>query len=207
MKKKNAIVVSYGWPLYDAAMGAALLRGLRGNVEIPVDVRLITATNRNLPQLVAEGKFRADLFQRLCVLQIEVPPLRAHKEDIPDIVHAWYNHRQKPNAKYVEHPSDEQIAALMDYDYPGNVRELMHLPPSSKPEGKGEMDAAPPHDASEVTSDKLEYAVQMHVRRVYEKCGRNLTRAAAAHDVSRNTVRKHLEHSSLLMEVDHEEQP
>ena len=198
-----------------------------GNEEIPVDVRLITATNRNLPQMVAEGRFRADLFQRLCVLQIEVPPLRAHKEDIADIVHAWYNLRQRPNAKYVEHPSDEQIAALMDYDYPGNVRELLNL--LERADALGETDFGkllqehkrinaglmanikqsepmPPKvpkaetddpkdspENPERSSDRLEDAIRAHVRRVYEKYGRNLTRAAEVLGLSRNTVRKHLE--------------
>lgn len=98
-----------------------------GTTEIPIDVRLITATHRDLPEMVREGRFRADLFQRLSVVQIRVPPLRMHMEDIPDIVSAWSSLRQKPNSVYVEQPSDEQVAALMEYDYPGNVRELLNL--------------------------------------------------------------------------------
>ena len=98
-----------------------------GTTEIPVDVRLITATHRNLPKMVREGEFRADLFQRLSVVQIHVPPLREHKEDIPSIVNAWYSLRQKPNSEYLESPTDEQLAALKEYDYPGNVRELLNL--------------------------------------------------------------------------------
>lgn len=98
-----------------------------GLEEIPVDVRLITATNRDLPTMVREGKFRADLYQRLCVVQIRIPPLREHKEDIADIVSAWANFQTKPNCRHYEQPTDEQVAALMDYDYPGNVRELINL--------------------------------------------------------------------------------
>ena len=98
-----------------------------GSEEIPVDVRLITATNRDLPTMVREGKFRADLYQRLCVVQIKIPPLREHKEDIHAIVSAWADLQSKPNRPYFEPPSDEQVAALMDYDYPGNVRELINL--------------------------------------------------------------------------------
>lgn len=98
-----------------------------GAEEIPVDVRLITATNRDLPTMVREGKFRADLYQRLCVVQIKVPPLREHKEDIADIVSAWAGFQTKSNCRYFEPPTEEQVAALMDYDYPGNVRELINL--------------------------------------------------------------------------------
>lgn len=98
-----------------------------GSEELPVDVRLITATNRDLPTMVREGKFRADLYQRLCVVQVKIPPLREHKEDIADIVAAWADQQSKPNRPYFEPPTDEQVAALMDYDYPGNVRELINL--------------------------------------------------------------------------------
>lgn len=98
-----------------------------GSEEIPVDVRLITATNRDLPTMVRDGKFRADLYQRLCVVQIRIPPLREHKSDIADIVAGWANMQSKPNRPYFEPPTDEQIADLTDYDYPGNVRELINL--------------------------------------------------------------------------------
>lgn len=98
-----------------------------GTTEIPVNVRLITATHRDLPRMVREGRFRADLFQRLSVVQIRVPPLREHKEDIPDIVSAWASLRQKPDSEYIEPPTEAQVAALMEYDYPGNVRELLNL--------------------------------------------------------------------------------
>ena len=98
-----------------------------GAEEIPVDVRLITATNRDLPTMVRDGKFRADLYQRLCVVQIRIPPLREHKSDIADIVAGWANMQSKPNCPYFEPPTDEQIADLTDYDYPGNVRELINL--------------------------------------------------------------------------------
>ena len=98
-----------------------------GTKEIPINVRLITATHRDLPRMVREGRFRADLFQRLSVVQIRVPPLREHKEDILDIVSAWAALKQKPDSEYVEPPTETQVAALMEYDYPGNVRELLNL--------------------------------------------------------------------------------
>lgn len=98
-----------------------------GTEEVPVNVRLITATNRDLPKMVREGKFRADLYQRLSLFPIVTPPLRAHKEDIGTIVGAWYSSRLKPNALCPPEPTEGQILQLMDYDYPGNVRELLNV--------------------------------------------------------------------------------
>ena len=92
-----------------------------GREEIKTDVRLVTATNRNLPLLVRQGKFRADLFMRLNVVQMRVPSLREHKEDIRDIADHWWFGR------FRRHLSDAQVSALMSYDYPGNVRELLNL--------------------------------------------------------------------------------
>jgi len=92
-----------------------------GTEEIDVDVRLVVATNRNLPRLVREGRFRADLYQRISTLVIEVPPLAARKEDIREIADGWWL-----DMCWV-HLSDEQLDALCDYAYPGNVRELLNI--------------------------------------------------------------------------------
>ena len=92
-----------------------------GTEEIETDVRLITATNRNLPALVREGKFREDLFMRLNVVPLRIPPLRERPEDIGAIAdNWWFNHFRK-------HLSDEQKTALEAYSYPGNVRELLNI--------------------------------------------------------------------------------
>ncbi len=92
-----------------------------GKEELSSDVRLVTATNRDLPARVREGKFRADLFQRLNVVQLRIPALREHKEDIRDIADGWWL------GQHHRHLSAEQVAALMEYDYPGNVRELLNI--------------------------------------------------------------------------------
>jgi DNA-binding NtrC family response regulator len=80
----------------------------------------VTATNRNLPLFVRQGKFREDLFMRLNVVQMRVPSLREHKEDIRDIADGWWF------ARFRRHLADAQVSALMSYDYPGNVRELQN---------------------------------------------------------------------------------
>ena len=171
-----------------------------GKEELKCDVRLITATNRDLPRLVVEGKFREDLYQRLNVVQMRTPSLREHKDDIPIIANAWWR-KFHDNAVLKE----EQIAALMDYDYPGNVRELINILDRATALEESDFEAlmrehkemnAGLSGGLELKSgripDKLEDAIRIHIRRVYEKYGRNLTRAAEALDVSRNTVRKYL---------------
>lgn len=94
---------------------------------IQVDVRLIAATNRNLGRLVQEGKFRADLYYRLNVFPIQVPPLRERREDIPALVHhfvAQYGERLDRSIEEIPAPVMEQ---LMSYSWPGNIRELQNV--------------------------------------------------------------------------------
>ena len=95
-----------------------------GNVPIKVDVRLVAATNRNLEKLVAEGKFRDDLFFRLSVVPITMPLLRERKEDIPLLVAAFLKTFAEENGKPVPEIADEAMQAILRYDWPGNVREL-----------------------------------------------------------------------------------
>src|SRR5580700_4582641 len=89
-----------------------------------IDVRVIAATNRNLRQLVADGKFQEDLFYRLNVIPIEIPPLRERRDDIPALVeHFVLKHAQRIGRR-IERIEDGALAALQQYDWPGNVREL-----------------------------------------------------------------------------------
>jgi two-component system nitrogen regulation response regulator NtrX len=101
---------------------------LGGTQSFPVDVRVISATHRNLPEEIRTGKFREDLFYRLRVVTIELPPLRGHKEDIPVLAEAFLSmHRAKlgrSSAGNRARLTREVIAALERYDWPGNVREL-----------------------------------------------------------------------------------
>jgi two-component system response regulator AtoC len=94
------------------------------NTPIKVDVRLVTATNRDLAKLVSEGKFREDLFFRLSVVPITLPPLRARKEDIPLLVRTFLKSCAEENGKPINELSSEAMQAILRYDWPGNVREL-----------------------------------------------------------------------------------
>mgnify|MGYP001766451726 CR=1 FL=1 len=97
------------------------------NVNLQVDVRFISATNRNLERQVAEGSFRDDLFYRLKVVTISLPPLRERKEDIPALIDYFVEKFAKENGKNVKGFTLEARDLLLKYDYPGNIRELENI--------------------------------------------------------------------------------
>ncbi|MDX9787673.1 MAG: sigma 54-interacting transcriptional regulator [Desulfobacterales bacterium] len=109
-----------------------LLRVLEENViervgdhsPINVDVRIISATNRDLPQLIARGDFREDLYYRINVIPIHVPPLRERMEDIPLLARLFFSRIQLKSGKTIHGISDKALEALMKYEWPGNIREL-----------------------------------------------------------------------------------
>jgi len=100
---------------------------LGGTKTIKVDVRIIAATNTDLEELIEQKAFRKDLYYRLNVIKIELPPLRARKEDIPLLVRHFIDLYNKENKKEIEGVSEEVMEILMDYDWPGNVRELENV--------------------------------------------------------------------------------
>ncbi len=94
---------------------------------VKADVRVIAATNKNLAQLVEQGRFRKDLFYRINIIRLEIPPLRKRKEDIPLLIQHFikkFNHIQK---KEIQGVSSEVLEILMQHNYPGNVRELENI--------------------------------------------------------------------------------
>jgi PAS domain S-box-containing protein len=118
-----------------AAMQVRLLRVLQDKTYEPVggvssvkaDVRIITATNKKLEQLVQQGKFRDDLYYRINVMKLELPPLRDRKEDIPLLVDHFISRFNRLHNKNICCVTNEVTAALLAYDYPGNVRELENI--------------------------------------------------------------------------------
>ena len=95
-----------------------------GEETVEVDVRLITATNRDLEKEVAEGRFREDLYYRLNVVHIHVPPLRERRDDIPLLITAFLQEFTQENGKTIEGIDDRARAALYKFDWPGNIRQL-----------------------------------------------------------------------------------
>jgi formate hydrogenlyase transcriptional activator len=100
---------------------------LGGSKTIKVDARVIAATNRPLEQAVREGRFRQDLFYRLDVFPIEVPPLRDRREDIPLLSWTFVKEFSNSMGKPIEEIADESMSALEDYHWPGNIRELRNV--------------------------------------------------------------------------------
>ena len=103
------------------------VKRLGGVASIKVDARIIAATNKNLAELVKEGQFREDLFFRLNVVVIEVPPLRVRKEDIPLLAEHFLARETQANAKRILGITPETLHLLVEYPWPGNVRELAHV--------------------------------------------------------------------------------
>ena len=100
---------------------------LGGIHEIQVDVRVIAATNVDLKQLVREGKFREDLYYRLNVITVDLPPLRSRREDIPLLVDFFLNKFSAENGRPLRRITPEALRPLLDYNWPGNVRELENV--------------------------------------------------------------------------------
>ncbi|MBN4066777.1 sigma-54-dependent Fis family transcriptional regulator [Simkania negevensis] len=140
--KKGLFEVAHGGTLFldeigdmDLSMQAKILRALQerkirrvGSTEnIDIDIRLITATNKNLSQAVQERTFREDLFYRLNVVPIHLPPLRERKEDIPALVHYFVQLYNKEFHREVVDVDKEVFTLLTQYNWPGNIREMKNL--------------------------------------------------------------------------------
>jgi two-component system, NtrC family, response regulator PilR len=98
-----------------------------GSKPIKVDIRVISATNRDLRKELEEGRFREDLFYRLNVVQMVMPPLRSRKDDIPTLAHYFLRKFAASHGKKVEEISSNALLRLMNHSYPGNVRELENI--------------------------------------------------------------------------------
>jgi formate hydrogenlyase transcriptional activator len=145
---------------------------LGGTRTIRVDARMVAATNRNLVQMVADQQFRADLFYRLNVFPIQVPPLRERQEDIPLLVRYFAQKYALRMEKTIESVSSEALHALTDYSWPGNVRELENLIERAVILSRGPVlhialnDLRPVSDTPAGAPSTLEAAEREHILRV-----------------------------------------
>ena len=179
---------------------------LGGTRTIKVDVRLIAATNRDLRAALEQGTFREDLYYRLNVVPIDIPPLREHKEDIPDLVNLFLARLAQKSQKKLDGIKPEALGKLMDFHWPGNVRELENIieracalaaGPFIGP-GDIHMDHAP--DRNHVgsapllpegkTLDQWEDEI---IREAYRRASGNKSEAARMLGLSRNALRYRLE--------------
>ncbi len=141
---------------------------------IRVDVRIIAATHRDLEQLIASGTFREDLYYRLCVFPIRVPPLREHVEDIPRFVWQFVEEFSRAFGKRIDVIRKEDMSALQQYSWPGNIRELRNVVERAMIVGTGpRLTFALPATSSASTkrSSKLADVEREHIRQVLESTG------------------------------------
>lgn len=103
------------------------IQRLGGNKTIELDVRIVSATNRNLEEMITKGEFREDLFYRFNVVSINIPSLRKRKNDIPALIDHFIEKFSKSFGKKIKGVSKEALDLLMKYDFPGNIRELENL--------------------------------------------------------------------------------
>lgn len=164
-----------------------------GTEPIKVDVRIIAATNRDLKEEVKKGRFREDLFFRLNVIPVHIPPLRERKEDIPLLVEYFlkkFNSRLGKNVRF----SSEAMKALFEYDYPGNVRELENIIERVVVLSQGgiiKKDDLPfsfSTTGSLLLSEVSSRVEKEHILKVLKLTGGNKTRAAELLGISRKTL-------------------
>jgi DNA-binding NtrC family response regulator len=177
------------------------LRPLGGEQEVPVDVRIVAASNRSLRAEVDAGRFRADLYYRLQVVEIRLPALAAHKEDIPELVaHFIDTLAPRLGVEPIEVSADE-MRFLMQYDWPGNVRELRNLIERSLIVGALNVSAlyqglqraerhAPPARAAAHGVTDLHTLEKQHILAVLESVDGDKTRAAQLLGISRRTLER-----------------
>ncbi|MEF2229603.1 MAG: sigma-54 dependent transcriptional regulator [Pseudodesulfovibrio sp.] len=154
-----------------------------GTREIPVDIRVVAATNCDLREMVERGEFRQDLFYRLNVVTLHAPPLREHREDIPILIgHFLEKHRQPGQA--ITSIDQDTLDVLMHYPFPGNVRELENIVQRALALAQGTVftaDLLPPEISDnqiEAPLPTLENMEKMHIRKVLAASGGNKTQAA-----------------------------
>jgi DNA-binding NtrC family response regulator len=168
-----------------------------GNQPFKVDFRCIAATNKDLEQLIEEGKFRPDLFYRLNVFRIEIPPLRDRKDDIPLLVEHFVQKFSLAMSKRITRVSPAAMYQLQQYAWPGNVRELENaveraMVVAQEPELREQDFILKARTANDVESKTLDDMEKAHILRVLEECGGNQTRAAEVLDIDRVTLHNKL---------------
>jgi DNA-binding NtrC family response regulator len=174
-----------------------------GTQTLRVDVRVIAATNRHLPEEIAKGRFREDLYYRLNVVALEMPPLRERRADIPALVKFFVDRYAKENAKAIDGSTPEALELLMNHGWPGNVRELenaieraivlspgpsiepKHLPSSVRP-------VAPPSGMPPIPGSTMADIERYAILETLKITGGSTSRAAEMLGISTRTIQYRL---------------
>ena len=184
-----------------------------GTQEIQVDVRIVAATNVDLRQAVRDSKFREDLFYRLNVIAVDLPPLRSRREDIPLLVHKFLEHFSKENDLELRKITPDAMRALVDYDWPGNVRELENIIErgvvlSNSPiidtsllpghiTGRSFQDALLEHNPNASLFDILEDIERRNIVEKLERCNGNQTDAAEQFHIPLSTLNQKIKRLNI----------
>ncbi|HTY25299.1 MAG TPA: sigma-54 dependent transcriptional regulator [Desulfomonilaceae bacterium] len=222
--KKGLIEISDGGTLFLDEVGEIapkmqvdLLRVLQdkgfyrvgGEELVRADFRLISATHRDLNQQITQGTFRQDFFYRINVISLRVPPLRERKEDIPLLVKHFIQRFAQETNREVDSVSDEAMAILTDYDWPGNIRELENVVERAVVTSrKRTIDSAafeylkplPVCVSVNSAPRSLEDVERWHIRLILDEEGWNVSRAARILDVDRSTLHKKIRKYDLKPE-------
>ncbi len=183
------------------------------NRPIAIDIRLVAATNRNLEKLVADGRFRQDLYYRLNVVRITLPPLRERLEDIPPLVRHFLDELCRQNQRPPLRISPEALERITAFPWPGNIRELRNaveqmvvfatgetievanLPPAIR--GTEPVAASSTHGTILTGQLNLSEVEKQCILRALEQTGQNRTQAAACLGISRRTLQRRLKELGL----------
>jgi transcriptional regulator with PAS, ATPase and Fis domain len=168
-----------------------------------IDVRVIAATNKDVQRLVEEGKFREDLWYRINVVRLTVPPLCERASDIPLLVHYFlkrYNQRYKLDTRL----TDSGVKAMEEYSWPGNIRQLQHmmerltiLAPGGRIDDAAVRQSIEQMDSRDHASDSLADTEAEQIRRVMTATNGNKSRAAKVLGIERKTLYRKLERMGL----------
>jgi two-component system response regulator HydG len=226
-RKEGCFVQAHGGSLFldevsemPLTMQVKLLRVLQereitrvgGEKVIPVDVRVITATNKDLLQLVKEGAFREDLYYRLNVVGLEIPPLRTREDDIPLLAQHFVEMFASKNKKEIKAFTPKAMDSLLRYDWPGNVRELMNAVERgvvlAQSEYLDDTDLRIFHENSHENSEPvmlsheaprpLEEVEKETVLRTLESTGGNKSETARRLGITRKTLHKKLKKYGVM---------
>jgi PAS domain S-box-containing protein len=175
-----------------------VIRRVGGTDEIPIDVRIIAATNKNLKEEMEKGNFRKDLYYRLNVLPIKLPPLRERRTDIPLLIEYFMERKSKKLNRKMVHLTEEQIETLIAYDWPGNVRELENfvelavntegIPISIS--GRVDSTGASERCFKDLTLEEME---TLHIKDVLRQHDGNISHTASVLGIGRNTLYRKIE--------------
>lgn len=174
-------------------------RRLGGEEEIKVDVRILAATNRDIKKAIAENRFREDLFYRLNVISIHIPPLRERKDDIPLLVKAFIRRCCLEMNKEQVKIAPSAMKLLMDYNWPGNVRELENVIERALVIGRGEeivtedLPFSRKELGTEALPNSLKLMEKIHIKRILEETDWNISKAARVLEIDRQTLYNKIE--------------